>query len=195
MTAPRFFKTAATFGRWLAANHGKKTELWVGLYKKHAATRGMTYLEAVDEALCWGWIDGVLRSIDEDRVIQRFTPRKPRSIWSLVNVGKVERLIAAKRLRAPGLAAYTGRDPARTGIYSFEKEAARFTPAQAKLFKQDRAAWKWYTAAAPSYRRVATHWVVAAKQEATRVRRLASLIEHCRAGKRLRQFTPMDRRK
>ena len=103
---PTFFKTAPAFETWLAKHHATRTELWVGLYKKHAATRGMTYPDAVDAALCWGWIDGVLKSIDGDRVMQRFTPRKSKSTWSLVNVGKVERLIAAGRMQAPGMAAF-----------------------------------------------------------------------------------------
>lgn len=194
MTTPRFFRDAAAFGRWLERHHATETELWVGLYKKHAAHQGMTYAEAVDEALCWGWIDGVLRRVDDDRTMQRFTPRKARSTWSLVNVAKVQALQAAGRMRAPGMAAFAMRDPARTGIYSFEKEPATFSPAQQRAFKRHPEAWKWYAAQAPSYRRVATHWVVSAKREATRERRLAQLIAHCAEGKKLRQFTPLDRR-
>lgn len=195
MTAPRFFRDAGSFGRWLAVHHATKTELWVGLYKKHAAHRGMTYVEAVEEALCWGWIDGVMQRLDEDRVKQRFTPRKARSTWSLVNVAKVNVLIEAGRMRPPGLSTFQARDPERTGIYSFEKAPAKFSVAQTRLFKKDRGAWTWFAAQAPSYRRVATHWVVSAKQETTRARRLESLIVHCAAGKKLRQFTPMDQRK
>lgn len=193
--APRFFKSSKEFGAWLSKNHGKETELWVGLYKKHAAHRGMTYLEAVDEALCWGWIDGLMRSVDGDRMMQRFTPRKPKSIWSLVNVGKVERLTAAGRMRSPGIAAYDKRDPDRTGIYSFEKAEAAFTAAQTRQFKRTAGAWKWFAAQTPSYRHVATHWVIAAKREETRVRRMEQLITHCREGKKLPQFIPLDQRK
>jgi uncharacterized protein YdeI (YjbR/CyaY-like superfamily) len=192
---PTFFKTAAAFARWLKTNHATKTELWVGLYKKHAAHRGMTYQEAVDEALCWGWIDGVLRRIDEDRTMQRYTPRKPKSNWSLVNVAKVKRLLAAGRMQPPGIAAYEARDAKRTGIYSFEKEAASFTPAQRREFRRSAAAWKWFEAQAPSYRKLATHWVTSAKQEATRERRLATLIACCVQGKRLPQYTPLPRRR
>src|SRR5690242_10049039 len=116
---PRFFKSANDFGRWLSTHHGSEPELWVGLYKKHAAHRGMTYPEAVDEAICWGWIDGVMRRLDEDALVQRFTPRKSRSTWSLINIAKVKALKAAGRMRPPGLAAFQARDPARSGIYSF----------------------------------------------------------------------------
>lgn len=193
--APRFFKTTKAFGSWLSKNHGTETELWVGLYKKHAAHRGMTYPEAVDEAICWGWIDGLMRSIDGDRIMQRFTPRKTKSTWSLVNVGKVKALTSAGRMRAPGIAAFEARDPARTGIYSFEKEQVAFTPTQAKEFKRAASAWKWFEAQVPSYRRVATHWVISAKKEETRVRRLGQLIAHSGEGKKLRQFTPLDQRK
>lgn len=195
MTAPRFFRDAVAFGRWLETHHASETELWVGLYKKHAAHRGMTYLQAVDEALCWGWIDGVLRRIDDDRVMQRFTPRKSKSTWSLVNVAKVKVLMKAGRMRPPGLAAFKARDPKRTGIYSFEVAPAEFSAPQLRQFKRTAGAWQWFSAQAPSYRRVATHWAVSAKQEATRVRRLESLIAHCAVGTKLRQFTPLDRRK
>lgn len=195
MTAPRFFSSPALFGRWLERHHDREAELWVGLYKKHAADRGMTYLEAVDEALCWGWIDGQVRRVDEDRLMQRFTPRKAKSTWSLVNVSKVEALMKAGRMRPPGLATFKARDPKRTGIYSFEQPPAEFSAAQLRLFKRTAGAWKWFSVQAPSYRRVATHWVVRAKQEATGVRRLESLIVHCAEGKKLRQFTPVDQRK
>jgi uncharacterized protein YdeI (YjbR/CyaY-like superfamily) len=191
---PRFFKSVAEFGRWLSTHHDSEPELWVGLYKKHAAHRGMTYPEAVDEALCWGWIDGVMRRLDDDALVQRFTPRKAKSTWSLVNVAKVKALTAAKRMRPPGVAAFKARDPARTGIYSFEKESVAFTPAQVRTFKRATAAWKWFAAQVPSYRRVATHWVISAKKEETRVRRLEQLIAHSADGKKLRQFTPMDQR-
>ncbi|HTK56594.1 MAG TPA: YdeI/OmpD-associated family protein [Gemmatimonadales bacterium] len=191
---PRFFRSVAAFRRWLTNNHAKRTELFVGLYKKHAAHRGMTYVEAVDEALCWGWIDGVIRRLDEDRVVQRFTPRTARSTWSLVNVGKVERLMAAGRMQPPGMKAFEARDAARTGIYSFERARAHFTPEQTSTFKRAAAEWKWFRAQAESYQRVATFWVVSAKQEVTRARRLAQLIEHSSAGKKLRQFTPMPQR-
>lgn len=195
MTPPRFFKTSAAFGAWLAKHHAEKDELWVGLYKKHAAHRGMTYPEAVDEALCWGWIDGVMHRVDDDRVAQRFTPRKSRSTWSLVNLGKVQVLLAAGRMRAPGLAAFEAREAARTGIYSFEQKVVKLGTAFERRFRAAKKAWKWFQAQGGSYRRAATHWVVSAKQETTRTRRLAALIEHSAEGRVVPRFVPLAERK
>lgn len=191
---PRFFKSVEAFGRWLAKSHATSTELHVGLYKKHAAHRGMTYPEAVEEALCWGWIDGVMRRLDEDAVVQRFTPRQAKSTWSLVNVAKVKGLLAAGRMQLPGLRAFQAREASRTGIYSFEKTEVRFTPAQSRVLKGAVKAWAWFTSQAASYQHAATHWVTSAKKEETRARRLAQLIEHSAEGKKLRQFTPLDQR-
>lgn len=195
MTAPRFFRDAGSFGRWLASHHASESELWVGLYKKHAAHRGMTYPQAVEEALCWGWIDGVMRRMDEDRVMQRFTPRKAKSTWSLVNVAKVAALKKAGRMQPAGLATFKARDPVRTGIYSFEQPTAAFSPGSAKRFRADRKAWKWFAAQTPSYRKAAMHWVEAAKRPDTRARRLQQLIEHSGAGKKLPRFLPLDQQK
>ncbi|MDZ4865406.1 MAG: YdeI/OmpD-associated family protein [Gemmatimonadota bacterium] len=174
--APRSFKTAATFRTWLAKHHASKTELWLRLFKKHAAARGMTYPQALEEALCYGWIDGVVAALDDVSYAQRFTPRKPRSIWSNVNVAKVEALIVAGRMTPPGMAAYAARDPARTGIYSFEKEAAALTPAYQKQFRAAKAAWAWFESQPPGYKRLMTYRVMRAKREETRLRRLEQLI-------------------
>jgi len=191
---PRFFKTAKAFGTWLSRNHAKETELWVGLYKKHAAHRGMTYVEAVDEALCWGWIDGLMRSVDGDRVQQRFTPRKAKSTWSLVNVGKVERLIGAGRMHPPGLAAFEARLADRTGIYSFESPIRAFSRQETVTFRKAAKGWAWFNTQTPSYRRTAIHWVVSPKRPETRVRRFAQLLERSKAGKKLPQFIPLHQR-
>ena len=195
MIAPRFFKTPAAFGAWLAKHHAARTELWVGLYKKHAAHRGMTYPDAVDEALCWGWIDGVMHRVDEDRVAQRFTPRKSKSTWSLVNLGKVRALISAGRMRAPGMAAFEAREAKRTGIYSFEQPTAAFSPAFAKRFRTAKKAWAWFAAQTPSYRKAATFWVEDAKRPETRERRLIELIEHSAEGRVVPRFVPLTARK
>jgi uncharacterized protein YdeI (YjbR/CyaY-like superfamily) len=192
---PRFFRSVHEFGEWLARHHASETELHVGLYKKHAAARGMTYPQAVDEAICWGWIDGVMRRLDDDAVVQRFTPRKVKSTWSLVNVAKVKALTAAGRMQPPGVAAFKARDPARTGIYSFEKAKVAFTGPQSRTFKAAAKAWTWFNAQAASYTHAATHWVISAKKEETRVRRLTQLIEHSGEGKKLQRFTPWDQRK
>ncbi len=183
---PRFFKSPAAFRAWLEKNHTTATELWVGLYKKAHSHRGLTYPDAVLEALCFGWIDGLLRRIDDASHMQRFTPRRPGSTWSNINVAHVERLSREGRMAPAGLAAFDARIAAKTGIYSFERtQPAEFPPALLRLFKANPAAWKFFSAQPPGYRRLATHHVSSAKQEATRQRRLAKLIAASAAGRRL----------
>lgn len=183
---PRFFKSPAEFRAWLEKNHATATELWVGLYKKAYAHRGLTYPDAVLEALCFGWIDGVMRRIDDESHMQRFTPRKPGSTWSNINVAHVERLTREGRMAPAGRAAFAARSAAKTGIYSFERtQPAEFPPALLRLFKANRAAWKFFSAQPPGYRRLSTHRVVDAKQESTRLRRLEKLIAASAAGLRI----------
>jgi len=181
---PAAFRAAADFRAWLERHHAQERELLVRLFKVHAADRGMTYPQALDEALCFGWIDGVRRSVDTDRYSIRFSPRKPRSIRSRVNVAHVERLIEAGQMAAPGLAAYRARSDERTGVYSFEREPATLAPALARRLKAHAAAWRYFNAEAPWYRRTCSHWVMSAKREETRMRRLQILIEW--SGKELR---------
>ena len=184
---PKFFKTPAAFRAWLDKNHDKKTEFWVGYYKKGASKQGMTYMEAVDEALCYGWIDGVVKSIDAESFMQRWTPRKKDSYWSAVNLGKVKRLQAEGRMHAAGLAALA-RKPADSGTrYAFEKKPQEFTPAMIKAFRQlSKAGWAFFEKQPPGYRRLMIHWVTSAKQEATQQKRLAKLAETSAAGQRIR---------
>lgn len=186
---PTFFKTPATFRRWLARHHGDTAELLVGFYKKESGKGGITYSEALDEALCFGWIDGVRRSRDEVSYTIRFTPRKPRSNWSAVNVRHVTRLIAAGRMQPPGMAAYERRTADKAG-YSYEERPTRLSPTLAKRFRAARQAWTFFQAQPPGYRRTATFWVMSAKREETRERRLASLIEHSGKGKRIPLLAP-----
>lgn len=188
MAEPRFFRSAREFGRWLAANHAEATEIWIGFYKKHARRPGMSYLEAVEEALCWGWIDTLVRSRDADSFQQRFTPRKSRSIWSLVNIARVERLTAAGRMRPPGLRAFEVRDAKRTGMYSFEQETVALVSSHRKRFQASPKAWAWFSAQGASYRRAAIHWINTAKQVPTRERRLAQLIADSGKGVKLRHL-------
>jgi uncharacterized protein YdeI (YjbR/CyaY-like superfamily) len=188
MTAPRFFATPAAFRAWLHANHERSSELLVGFYKKGSGRPSITWPESVDEALCYGWIDGVRRSLDEDSYTIRFSPRKPRSIWSNVNVAKVEALLKAGRMMPAGLAAWERRDPARSGIYLFERsDAVAFDAAATRQFTANRAAWTYFQAQPPGYRRLATHYVASAKRPETRARRLAALIAHSANGERLPQ--------
>src|SRR5690606_19452029 len=170
------FRSATAFRAWLKRHHASASHLVVRLFKTHAADQGLTYGPALDEALCHGWIDGVRRRLDDDSFSIRFTPRKPRSIWSKVNVAHVERLAAAGRMTPAGRAAFAAREARRTGIYSFEQEAVELAPQYRKRFRAQRAAWAWFEAEAPWYRRKVIYWVMSAKQEATRLSRLERLI-------------------
>ena len=178
--SPTFFVSALEFRAWLEVNHTSAKELIVGFRKVGTGLPSMTWPESVDEALCFGWIDGVRKRIDEGSYQIRFTPRKQGSIWSLVNVGKVGELTRQNRMQPIGIAAFESRVQARTGVYSFEREeAAALTPVEVREFQQHRQAWTYFQSAAPSYQRAITHWVVSAKQAATRDRRFAQLVQAC----------------
>jgi len=180
----RFFETPADWRAWLEANHATETEVEVGFRRKASGLPSMTWSQAVDEALCFGWIDGVRHSIDEISYRNRFTPRKPRSTWSNVNIAKFEALEAAGRMAPAGRAVFERRSEDRSGIYSFEGERADALPEPyAAVLAADAAASVYFAARPRSYRRAAVHWVTSAKREATRERRLAQLVE-CSAGGR-----------
>jgi len=179
-----FFKTPAEFRRWLAKNHATATELWMGLNKKHVVPRGLTWALAVEEALCYGWIDSKSQRIDDDRVRQRWTPRKPGSNWSNINITLVEKLIAGGRMQPAGLAAYESRREDRSGIYSYEnRHQIELHEEFAKQLASNPKATVFWEAATPSYRTGCIHWVMSAKQEATREKRMAQLIEDSAAGR------------
>lgn len=184
--APRFFRNAAAFRTWLEKHHAGASELIVGFRKVGSGIPSMTWPESVDEALCFGWIDGVRRRVDDVSYVIRFTPRRKGSIWSAVNLAKVEALIAAKRMHPAGLAAFEARSEKRTGLYSFEQEhPVELAPLEAREFRKNKPAWKYFQAVAPSYRKAITYWVISAKQPGTRARRLALLVEACAEGRRL----------
>ena len=189
MTPPRFFQTPAKFGDWLQKNHEHATELWVGFYRKDSGRRSITWPESVDEALRFGWIDGVRKTVDDVSYMIRFTPRKPNSIWSRVNIAKVEALIAADRMAPAGLAAYARRTPERSGIYSFERATATFDAESERAFRRNKVAWRFFEAQPPYYQRVATFYVTSAKRPETRARRLTALIECSEKRQRLSQIT------
>lgn len=178
----KFFSSPAQFRQWLEQNHDRVSELLVGFHKKSSAKKSITYPEALDEALCFGWIDGVRKNLDETSYTIRFTPRKPRSIWSLVNVNHVERLKKEGRMHAAGLDAYARRDPKRTGIYAFENEPKQLSPAYEKTFRQNKKAWKFFEDMAPSLKKVSIHWIMSAKKEETQLRRLKHVIENSEKG-------------
>lgn len=187
-TPPVHFPSAAAFRAWLRRHHRTETAIVLRLAKRHAADTGIGYAEALDEALCVGWIDGIRRALDADSFTVRFTPRKPRSIWSKVNVGHMERLMAANRVTAAGMAAFEARTAGRTGVYAFEQRAPELAAAYRRAFQRRRAAWAHFQGEAPWYRRTSSHWVMSAKREATRLRRLDTLIACSEAGTRIPQL-------
>lgn len=178
-----FFDDAADFRAWLETHHETASELWMGLYKKHVTPRGLTWAEAVPEAACFGWIDSRAERIDADAVRQRWTPRRSTSIWSQVNLDLVAQLTAEGRMRPAGLAAFEKRKPERSGIYAYENTDRELPDAYAALLAADTRADRFWDAATPSYRKLAKNWVLSAKQEATRDRRMAQLVANCSAGR------------
>lgn len=183
---PIYFESPAAFRRWLAANHDTAIEVLVGFHKSHTGRPTLTWPESVDEALCVGWIDGVRRRVDEERYTIRFTPRRPGSVWSLINIRKVEALIREGRMTAAGLRVFEARRPHRSGIYSFEaRHDAALDAAETRRFKADKAAWAFFQAQPPGYRKVALFYVVSAKKPETRERRLGTLIADSAAGQRI----------
>ena len=179
---PVYFPTPDKFRQWLEKHHGQSDELWVGYYKKSSGKPSITWPESVDEALCYGWIDGIRKSIDEEKYMIRFTPRKPKSNWSNVNVKRVKELIKLGRMQPPGLTAYQKKDPKKTGIYSFEQESSGLPATYENTFRKNKNAWKFFEAQIPSYRKPCIRWVLSAKQEATRIKRLQTLIEDSARG-------------
>jgi len=184
-----FFRSPAEFRDWLEEHHDTAPELWVGFFKKGAGETGITYQEALDQALCFGWIDGVRKTIDATRYANRFTRRQPKSPWSVVNIERVGELMRLGLMRPPGLAAFEGRDEAKARQYSFERSAAKLDDAYKETMRANPEAWQFFQAQPPSYRRVATWWVMSAKREETRLKRLATLIADSERGRRLGQVT------
>lgn len=185
----KYFKSASGFRRWLEVNHALASELWVGFFKKHSGRGGLTYAEAVDEALCFGWIDGLKKRVDELSYTHRFTPRKPRSNWSRINLQHAERLKQAGRMTPAGLEAYAARVPERSGVYSFENAPRTLDATDETRFRTDPLAWAFFTRQPPGYQRTALWWVLRAKTPETRARRLGQLIACSREARRLPQVT------
>jgi uncharacterized protein YdeI (YjbR/CyaY-like superfamily) len=194
---PIFFASPAEFRAWLEAHHATETEVMVGFHKKVTGQPTMTWSESVDQALCFGWIDGVRRSLDGDRYVMRFTPRKPRSNWSKINIGKVAALTAQGLMMPAGLRAFEQREDARSGVYSFEQERPHELPPEyVARFQENPTAWDLFQKQPPGYRRTATHWVMSAKRVETRLKRLATLIEDSANGRRIAPLTrPGDRKR
>ena len=182
---PRAFKTQKDFRAWLSKNHAKEKELILRLYKVHAKAKGIGYREALDEALCWGWIDGVVRRLDEDSFQQRYTPRKTKSNWSAVNIKRMKTLIAKGKVAKAGLDAFARRGRTKPAPYSYENRGLKLSPAFVKRFKAEPTAWRFFEALPPGYRNLMIFRVMDAKREETRERRFAQLLELSRKRKRM----------
>jgi uncharacterized protein YdeI (YjbR/CyaY-like superfamily) len=180
---PTFFKTPAEFRRWLRTNHTKATELWLAFYKKDSGKKGITYQEALDEALCHGWIDGIRKTHDDEAFKIRFSPRKPRSIWSAINIKRVGELTEAGRMQKNGLAVFSVRkdEPG----YSIVNAPKELPPDLQKIFKQNKKAWEFHLAQPPGYRKMLAFWISFAKREETRLKRLRIIIEFAEKGQRV----------
>lgn len=174
-----FFPTQADFRRWLELNSEKEPELLVGYYKVDSGKPSMTWSQSVDQALCFGWIDGIRRSIDNESYCIRFCPRRKTSIWSDINIKKVEDLRAAGLMTEAGLKAFSYRKEQKSGIYSFENKVFNFDTSTENLFKQNELAWFKFTQKSPSYKKTVTHWIMSAKQERTKLSRLEQVIKEC----------------
>lgn len=182
---PKFFRTPAEFRRWLARHHAAEKELLVGFYRKDYGKPSITWPESVAEALCFGWIDGIRRKLDEESYSIRFTPRKRTSVWSTVNIKLAERLIKDGLMQPAGREAFKARRENRSGIYSYEQRSENLPEPYASKLKKNKAAWKFFESQPASYRKQVGWWVVSARQAATRVKRLEKLLEECTAGRRL----------
>jgi len=182
---PRFFQSAHAFRAWLDEHHDTATELLVGFHKRHTARPSMTWPESVDQALCFGWIDGVRKRIDDDRYTIRFTPRKPSSIWSAVNIRRATELASEGWMHPAGLRAFQRRKEDKSRVDSYENAPRELPPEFEQRFRANGKAWMWFTAQAPWYRRVTTAWVVSARKEETRERRLKTLIDDSAHGRRV----------
>jgi uncharacterized protein YdeI (YjbR/CyaY-like superfamily) len=188
--AARYFTSSEAFRTWLDRNHASKRELVLGFYKRGAAKQGITYPEALDEALAYGWIDGVRTRVDDGRYTIRFTPRTKGSIWSAVNIRNANALIKSGAMAPAGLAAFRGRDRSKAGKYSYENRPERLGGAHARTFKANPAAWAFFTAQPPGYQRVTTWYVVSAVKEETQQKRLVRLIEASAEGRRMDELFP-----
>jgi uncharacterized protein YdeI (YjbR/CyaY-like superfamily) len=184
---PKFFRTPANFGTWLEKNHATATELWVGFYTKDSGKPSITWPESVDQALCFGWIDGLRKRVDEISYQIRFTPRRRGSIWSATNIKRAKELARQKRMRPTGLKAFAARIENKSGIYSYEQRTTELEEPFAKLLKKNKTAWNFFKTQPPSYRKMIGWWIISAKKEETRLARLAKLISESAKGKRLLQ--------
>jgi len=184
---PEFFQTPADFRTWLEKNHATATEFWVGFYTKDSGKPSIIWPESVDQALCFGWIDGIRKGVDEISYQIRFTPRRRGSIWSAINIKRAKELARQKQMRPPGLKAFAARTENKSGIYSYEQRSTELSQPYANLLKKNKAASNFFEKQPPSYRKMIGWWIISAKKEETRMIRLAKLISESAKGKRLLQ--------
>lgn len=184
----KFFKTKAELRKWFEKNHEKLDEQWIGFWKKGSGKSSVTWHEVVDVVLCFGWIDGIVKKIDADSYRQRVTPRRPRSNWSAINIKRVGELIESGEMTPAGLAAFEKREESRSAIYTYEQPVAELSDEFLAKFKKNKKAWEFFETQPPGYHRLAKYWVMTAKQEATRLRRMETLISESESGFRLAQF-------
>jgi len=185
---PTFFRTSSDFRTWLEKNHKQTSELLIGFHRVDSGKGGMTYREALDEALCHGWIDGLRKRYDTNSYTIRFTPRAPGSIWSVINTTRMTELIKLGRVHPAGLKVFNQRDQKKSKLYSYGAGNCQLDAAYARQFRANPTAWEFYQAQAPWYRRVSCYWVMSAKREETRLRRLATLIADSAKGRRIKQL-------
>lgn len=184
--APSFFATPLHFRKWLQKNHTTKMELIVGFYKVSSGKKSITWSESVDQALCFGWIDGIRKSIDEESYCIRFTPRKPASIWSSVNINKIELLKTQGLMHPKGIESFEKRKDDKSGIYAYEKATVTLSKDFEKKLKTNKKAFSFFKSMSPTYQKIATNWVMSAKQEVTRIKRLNDLINDSEAGLKIK---------
>jgi uncharacterized protein YdeI (YjbR/CyaY-like superfamily) len=185
---PLFFSNQSQLRKWFEKNYDKKSELFVGYYKVSSGKPSVNWSQSVDEALCFGWIDGIRKSIDEESYMIRFTPRNPNSNWSAINIKKVEELTKLGLMKPRGIAAFEKRKEKNSEIYSYEKQNVKLSPEFLKHLKANKKAWAYFNSQPPYYQRVTQRWVMSAKQEATRIKRLHILIRDCAAGVKIKQM-------
>lgn len=191
---PVFFSSPFELRKWFEKNHDKEKELWVGYYKTSSGKPSVTWPQSVDEALCFGWIDGIRKSLDADSYVIRFTPRKPGSIWSTNNIKKVEELSKKGLMRPAGIEAFNKRDEKKSKLYSFEQKNIQLDKNFEKLFKQNKKAWKFFQSQPPSYQKPAIWWIISAKQDATKQKRLETLIKDSEEGQRIKLLRRISKR-
>ena len=180
-----YFRTPADLRQWFAKHHATATEMWIGYYKKGSGKPSVTWPESVDEALCVGWIDGIRKTVDDERYTIRFTPRRRGSVWSAININRVAALSKEGRMRRAGVAAFEGRLESKSRIYAYEQRSEHLPEPYTGMLRKNAVAWQFFEAQPPSYRKLVSYWISTAKKEETRLRRLARLIDASSHGKRL----------